>query len=273
MPYVDHLYYEESGAGEPVVLVHGGFSDHSTWRFVVEEMPSSLRVVTYDRRGHSASARPPGKLTRRVHEDDLARLIETLELAPAHVVGNSYGASIVLGLAGRRPELFRGVVAHEAPLTAIVRDDPAVVEIERQIGLALERIEGGDAPGGVQQFLEEIALGRGNWVSVPEPVREAMIANAGTVLDEQRDPEWASLALDELAALPVPVLLTHGEHSPAWFLGVVEKLAASLPDASVRAMAGASHNPHATHPAEFAAAVSGFAAGLAQAPFSSTLRS
>lgn len=261
MPYVDHLYYEEQGDGPPVVLVHGGFSDHTTWRFVVEEMPRSLRVVSYDRRGHSRSGRPPGELSRRVHEDDLAHLIETLGIAPAHVVGNSYGASIALGLAARRPELFRSVVAHEAALTAIVRDDPAVVEIERQIDLALERIEGGEVPAGVQQFIEEIALGRGNWMLVPEPVREAMIANAGTVLAEQRDPDWASIALDELAQVPVPVLLTYGEHSPAWFYGVVEKLAAALPAATERSMPGAGHNPHATHPADFAAAVSGFAAG------------
>lgn len=260
MPYVDHLYYEEQGDGPPVVFVHGGFSDHSTWRFVVEEMPRSLRVITYDRRGHSRSARPPGELTRRVHEDDLALLIETLGNAPAHVVGNSYGASITLGLAGRRPELFRSVVVHEAALTTIVRDDPVVAEIERQIDLALERIASGDVPGGVQQFLEEVALGRGNWVLVPEPVREAMIANAGTVLAEQRAPDWGSMALDELARVPVPVLLTYGEHSPAWFYGVIEKLAAALPAATERSMPGAGHNPHATHPADFAAAVTAFGA-------------
>jgi pimeloyl-ACP methyl ester carboxylesterase len=255
MPYVDHLYYEELGTGQPVVLVHGGFSDHSTWRFVTEEMPRSLRAIAYDRRGHSRSARPPGELSRRVHEDDLARLIETLGIAPAHLVGNSYGASVALGLAGRRPDLVASLVIHEAPLAAVVRDDPMVVKVEAQIDLALERIEGGDVPGGVRQFLEEVALGLGNWVLVPEPVRQAMIANAGTVLIEQRDRDWASISLDALAQMAAPVLLTYGEYGPKWFYRVIEVLAATLPAATAQPIPGAGHNPHATHPAEFAALV------------------
>lgn len=266
MAYIDvddtRLYYEEKGAGEPVVFVHGGFSDHSTWRLVAGAMPESLRVVTYDRRGHSRSERGAGALPRRLHERDLARLVEALELGPAHLVGNSYGASIVLGLAARRPDLVQSAVAHEAPLTGITLDNPterrAVARVEAQIRAALKRIDSGDVPGGVKQFLEDVALGAGRWEQVPERIRTVMVSNAPTVVDEQRDPDWASIGLDELASIRVPVLLTHGAQSPEWFSGVIAKLSEVIPGATPRVLAGAGHNPHATHPAEFAAAVAGF---------------
>jgi pimeloyl-ACP methyl ester carboxylesterase len=51
-----------------------------------------FRVVAYDRRGHSRSERPARGWTRRDNEDDLIALVEALDLAPAHVVGNSYAA-------------------------------------------------------------------------------------------------------------------------------------------------------------------------------------
>ncbi|TMK54544.1 MAG: alpha/beta fold hydrolase, partial [Actinobacteria bacterium] len=51
------LYYEVSGSGEPLVLVHGSWGDHHNWDPVVVPLAESFRVVTYDRRGHSASER------------------------------------------------------------------------------------------------------------------------------------------------------------------------------------------------------------------------
>jgi pimeloyl-ACP methyl ester carboxylesterase len=81
-------------------------------------------VLTYDRRGHSQSERPASQGS--VHEDvaDLAALIEELDLAPAHIVGNSFGGSIVLRLAGERPDLFRSLIVQEPPLFSLLTNEP-----------------------------------------------------------------------------------------------------------------------------------------------------
>src|SRR4051794_21850733 len=86
------LYYELSGAGDPLVLVHGSWGDHHNWDPVVAALADSFRVLTFDRRGHSASERPPGQGSVFEDADDLTELIEHLDLAPAHVAGNSFGA-------------------------------------------------------------------------------------------------------------------------------------------------------------------------------------
>ena len=126
------LYYELHGSGEPLVLVHGSWGDARSWRLVVPGLAESFRVVVYDRRGHSRSQRPdtPGSVDE--DGDDLAALLEALDLAPAHVVTNSYGGNIALRLATRRPEVFRSLSCHEPPLWSLLADDPEPREILQQ---------------------------------------------------------------------------------------------------------------------------------------------
>ena len=112
------LYYELEGSGEPLALVHGSWGDATNWRFVVPGLAESFRVLAYDRRGHSRSEPPdqPGSVDE--DGDDLAALLEALDLAPAHVATNSWGGNIALRLATRRPDVFRSLSCHEPPLWA-----------------------------------------------------------------------------------------------------------------------------------------------------------
>ena len=106
------LHYDEAGSGETVVLVHGSWSDRNNWLPVIPALAESHRVVAYDRRGHGLSQRDTVG-TRRDQEEDLGALIEDLGAA-ATVIGTSFGGSIALGLASRRPELVSSLVVHAA---------------------------------------------------------------------------------------------------------------------------------------------------------------
>jgi pimeloyl-ACP methyl ester carboxylesterase len=228
----------------------------------VPALAQSFRVVTYDRRGHSESERPPAQGSRREDEDDLSTLMEALGCVPAHVAGNSFGASIALGLAARRPELFRSVSAHEPPLLATVADDaelqPLLQDIQAKVGAVLEQLGRGDIEGGTRRFMEEVALGPGSWEQLPEPARAIAMNNAPTFLDEMRDPDWASLNLTALSSSSLPVLLTQGDQSPRWFWSIIAKLGQSLKDAKVMTIPGAGHVPHQTHPGDYAAILTDF---------------
>jgi pimeloyl-ACP methyl ester carboxylesterase len=142
------LFYEVNGTGAvPLVLVHGSWDSHHDWDPIVPRLADLFRVVTYDRRGHSASERPPGPGSVREDVDDLAGLIEHLGLAPTWVIGNSFGASITLRLAGTHPELLRGLIGHEPPLFSLLADDPALApmleDVMQRIGAVVERIATG----------------------------------------------------------------------------------------------------------------------------------
>jgi pimeloyl-ACP methyl ester carboxylesterase len=256
------LFYEMVGEGDPLVLVHGSWTDHSSWQGMVPALSKSFRVVTYDRRGHTQSERPTGPGSRRGDEDDLAALLEALDCAPAHVAGNSFGASTVLGLAARRPDLFRSVIVHEPPLVAIVSDDtellPVMQELQQKIQSVLDQLRAGEIPSGTKAFVEEVALGPGMWEQLPAAERDIFLNNAPTFLDEQQDPDWASIDLNELGRFPGSVLLTQGDQSMSWYWKIIAKLAQALGQAEVANVPGAGHIPHVTHPGAYTAVMTDF---------------
>lgn len=245
------LLVEESGSGEPLVLVHGSWGDRQAWALIEDDLAQRFRVVSYDRRGHTGSDDGAEPGTRRDDEDDLAALIETLGLGPANVVANSFGASIALGLAARRPELFRTLCAHEPPLMGLVADDPVVAEVGEAIGLVVARIDRGEAEPAARDFVENVALGPGAWEMMAPEERASMAENAETFSGEAHDPAWADIDLAALGGITFPVLLTQGDQSPPFFSKVIARLADTMDSAEVRTLPGAGHVPHITNPAEY----------------------
>ena len=230
-----------AGAGELLVLVHGGWTDHTTWDAVAGPLARSFRVVRYDRRGHSRSAYGPGPSPRRRDEDDLEALVEALG-APAHLVGTSYGASISLSLAGRRPELVSSVVAHEPPLLGVAPDAAA----EAMLRGVQDQLAGGDHEAGTRRFFEAI-LGPGAWDVLPGALRRTAVGNAQTFIDLREDPAWDALDLAAAARYDGPLAITYGDASPAWLPRTAQAVAAAI-GRTARVIPGAGHAPHLTTP-------------------------
>jgi pimeloyl-ACP methyl ester carboxylesterase len=257
------LYWRIDGdAGDPLVLVHGSWGDHQNWAPVVPALSGSFRVLTYDRRGHSRSERPAEQGS--VHDDvmDLAALLEECRHHPAHIAGNSFGASIVLRLAAARPELFRSLVVHEPPLFGLLKDEPrakqALAAAQERISEAASLLTAGDSTGGARRFVETIAFGPGAWPELPEQVRETFVYNSPTWLDEVQDPDALDIDLASLRRFSAPALLTVGDQSAPFFPLVVDRIAAVMPQAARRTYAGAGHVPHLSHPDEYVRVVTEF---------------
>ena len=260
------LYYELTGDGPPLILVHGSWSDGASWDPVLPALAPRFRVLTYDRRGHSRSERPPTQGSTDEDVDDLAALIEHLGLGPSHVAGISSGASLALRLAARRPELVRSVAGHEPALFNLFVDDPdqgpAMREALERIEAVAARLAAGDVSGGARQFAETYSYGPGSWELIPPERQQVLVDNAPTFLDETRDPGAWTADLAMLAAIPCPILLTSGDQSLPFLPPVVATLAARLPEAQMRVIAGAGHVPQVSQPAAYAAIVTAFAVAV-----------
>jgi pimeloyl-ACP methyl ester carboxylesterase len=264
------LYYEIQGGGESLLLVHGSWVDATRWRLVLPRLAESFRVLVYDRRGHSRSERPDAPGSVDEDGDDLAALLETLDLAPAHVVTSSYGGDIALRLATRRPEIFRSLSCHEPPLWSLLQGDPEAQEILQQGARSLDavggRIADGDHDGAARQFVEEVAFGPGAWENeLPPEMRAIFVHNAPTFLDELQDAKQLHIDEDALSRLELSVRLTQGSESPPTFAAVIDRLVELIPHASRETIDGAGHAPQLTHPERYVELVTRAARGNAPA--------
>lgn len=256
-----HLGYEENGSsGVPVVLVHGSWVDRHSWDNVVAALSRRFRVYTYDRRSHGESERLEGQ--GRIQEDvaDLAALIESNDLGPAHVVGNSFGAIVALKLAASQPHLLASLSIHEPPLLGMVRDHPVAAATAQRIGPVIAMLQSGKTEQGAREFVNSVALGPGEWEKLPLPIQQSFVFNASTFLDEISEPGNDAFTVDceRLAEFRRPVLITQGGRSPSFYSLILEKLDAALPNAQSYIFREAGHVPHMSHPDEFAEKIGKF---------------
>jgi pimeloyl-ACP methyl ester carboxylesterase len=124
MPIVAHngikLAYEDRGAGRPAfVFVHGWTCDRSFFAPQAEHFSRRHRVVSVDLRGHGLSDKPRGEYPIAAYADDVAHVIEELELGRVVAVGHSMGGIAVLQLAAAHPERVAAIVMVDpAPLVS-----------------------------------------------------------------------------------------------------------------------------------------------------------
>jgi pimeloyl-ACP methyl ester carboxylesterase len=111
------LDYQDSGAGEPVVFVHGGFVADAFRPLVSEPvLAERFRLITYHRRGHGGSVSVEGPVTIEAAAGDCLALLSFLGVPRAHVVGHSYGANVALQTALSAPDVVRTLSVLEAGL-------------------------------------------------------------------------------------------------------------------------------------------------------------
>jgi pimeloyl-ACP methyl ester carboxylesterase len=104
----NELYYERSGAGEPLLLIMGMSGTHLTWgEPFLDALRESFEVVVYDHRGMGRSGRTEPPFTIVDLADDADALLGELGWDSAHVVGISMGGMVAQELALRHPERLR----------------------------------------------------------------------------------------------------------------------------------------------------------------------
>jgi len=99
-----NLWYRISGEGEPVAQIHGAGFGHFNFDPATPELSKHFRVIDYDMRGYGQSDRPVQHYDMEVWADDLAGLLEALEIDQAHIHGTSMGGMIAIAFAGKYPE-------------------------------------------------------------------------------------------------------------------------------------------------------------------------
>ncbi len=120
MPKVEangiQIYYELHGPEDADVLVlsNGVLMSTASWAFQTPVLSQHYRLLLYDCRGMWQSDHPPGPYTMELHADDLAGLLDALDIERAHIGGTSYGAEVSMVFAVKYPERTRSLIVTSA---------------------------------------------------------------------------------------------------------------------------------------------------------------
>ena len=248
MPYhhirgVD-IYYEITGKGEPVILLHGLGSSTRDWEAQVEALSQQYQVITCDTRGHGQSGKPPGPYSASGFAQDLIGLMEALSLESAHIIGLSMGGMIAFQLAADAPGRLRSMT--------IINFGPEMVShtfkerVQVWIRFAVVNLMG---MKGMGKYLADRLFPEDDQLEI----REVFITrwaenNQRAYKDAMRSIVGWSVA-DKLAEMDIPTLVIASEFD---YTPVAEKEAyiAKMPNAELRVIPNARHAVPAGRPDE-----------------------
>jgi len=127
------LYYEEVGAGTPIVFIHEFAGDYRTWEPQMRYFGRAHRCVTFSARGYPPSDVPgdPARYGQDIARGDVIALMDSLGIEKAHVVGHSMGAYTALHVGIRHPLRCLSVTAAGCGWGSLA--DPAEREAMRQL--------------------------------------------------------------------------------------------------------------------------------------------
>lgn len=249
------LHYVEQGSGAGVIFVHGSMGDYRAWGPQLEGFSGKFRAVAYSRRYHYPNVWTGDGLDYSVslHADDLTAFIQALNLAPVNVVGNSFGAYTTLLAAIRRPELFKKIVIGEPPMLPWLKEIPGgqvyFDGFMNQAWLpARQAFQSGNLEAGLRFFVDGVS-GPGSYEHLPEVVRSRFLQNAPSLQAETLAPDYfTGITPRQVGQIPLPMLFLQGENSPVMFHLVIERLAASAPQAQQATIPNASHSMPSGNP-------------------------
>ena len=124
------LYYETHGAGRPLILLHGGLGSGEMFGPVLPQLAERHQVVAVDLQGHGRTADIDRPIDVRLMANDIAALIDHLELASPDMVGYSLGGGVAWQTAFKSPKKIRRLVT----VSANIRADAIYPEMRAQQG-------------------------------------------------------------------------------------------------------------------------------------------
>jgi pimeloyl-ACP methyl ester carboxylesterase len=234
------MYYAVYGAGDPILLIHGGLSDADIWADQVKDLMKDHMVIVADSRGHGRSTRNEQPYSYDLMASDYLALLDYLKVNKVALVGWSDGGIIGLDIAMKHPERLTRLFAHAANVT-VDGVKPDVTEagdvMEARAFAPYVEPSGEDdktmskAPDQYDAFVEQISH---MWAT---------------------QPNWSDA---ELAKITVPTAIVLGDHDEAIKRDHTEHMAQVIPGAQLIILEGAGHSAMLQDPTGYTKAVRDF---------------
>jgi pimeloyl-ACP methyl ester carboxylesterase len=245
-----NLYYEITGSGPPLLLIHAGVADSRMWADQIEAFAQHYRVIRYDLRGFGRSNLPAGSFA---NWEDVRTLLTAFDISETYLLGISFGGLIALDFTLAYPQMVKGLILG-AP--SVSGDTPS--ERIKQFWAEEEALlEAGDLAAATD-------LNVRLWVDGPhrrpEQVNPAVrdlvrqMQLRAFQIEVPSDIEEQALippAIERLAEVKTPTLLLVGDLDLPEKLEMVDKLVSELPHARKVVLPGVAHMLNMEQPAQF----------------------
>lgn len=249
------LEYEVQGAGEPVLLLHGGLlADENTPLAREATLNERYQVVNYHRRGFAGSTKNGKPAWIEDQVEDARALLDLLGIDVTHVVGHSLGGVIAIQLALDEPDRVQSLALMEPALMGAIAkaeaaSNPQAAESQKAFMAGMERVNElarqGDNRAALTAFLETRAAGafRGvlDFLTQTGEFDQAVL-DADTFLNIEMPAAYRWNFTPEIAAeIKPPMLSILGSQSPERARGVQEVLERWAPQTQEAVLPGAEH--------------------------------
>jgi pimeloyl-ACP methyl ester carboxylesterase len=234
--------FRRSGAGKPLLLVHGTTADHSRWSPISPRFEQHFTVYAMDRRGRGGSSDAPEYDLMREAED-VAAVVEAIG-EPTFVLGHSHGAVCSLE-ATRLTDKVSRLILYEPPIPTGPPQYPPGIPDQIQ---AL--VDDGDLEAGLELFFREVVKMPAYELAAYRqlPVWPVRVQLTPTIPREMTIDRTYRFNAEKFAGLQTPTLLLLGGDSPPIFQQAIELLDSTLPNSQVVILPGQQHIAMDTDP-------------------------
>ena len=232
-----HMYYAVYGAGDPILLIHGGLGHADIWANQVRDLMTDHRVIVADSRGHGRSTRNADPYSYDLMASDYLALLDYLKVDKVALVGWSDGGIIGLDIAMKHPERLTKLFAQAANATVdgvkpdVMENKTFVAYIDR-CGKDYQKMS--KTPDQYDAFVEQISH---MWATEP------------------------AYSDADLGKITVPTAIALGDHDEAISREHTDHLAQVIPGAEEIILKNASHFAMLQDPAGYTQAVRDFVDG------------
>lgn len=230
------LRYCTAGRGKPVVLIHGLSLDISMWDAQWPQLTREFRAIRYDLLGFGGSSVSQAPYS---HSEDLLGLLDFLGARPAHVVGLSMGGRVALRFALDHPQAVESLTLIDSALEG----HSWSAKWSGKMRAIVEAAATGGPAAARQLWLEHELFAPARRDPQLAAALAAMVGRYSAWHWSNVDPihKPRSPTSESLSLLRCPTLVLVGEHDLPDFTAIAQRLAATIPRATLHTIRGAGH--------------------------------
>jgi len=251
------INYQEEGAGDPLILIHGLNGDLAGWALIMPELSKHYQTIALDVRGHGGTSKPDQPYSIKGFSEDFYGFMNQLKIPKPHILGLSMGGAIAQQFALDHPEMIRSLVLVS---TFSYVDEKALRAFARLRHTLRER--------GYPAFFDELvqlAFTSEYIAANPGPLAELkekrVRMNSPLAIGRAADACMAFNLKNEIAQIALPTLIVSGKEDIFTPIALAEQIHRSIRGSEWKILDGVGHNLYIEKPGQLTQLVLDFLKG------------